>query len=64
MIQIGAHPRSATFTEGPPPDLDPAIGGDRDPKSQSADDPTGKLQDDVIFVSPPPLPFPRILPGL
>jgi hypothetical protein len=64
MIQIGVQPRSAAFTEGPPPDLDPAIGGDRRPESQSADDPSGQPQDDVLFVSPPPLPFPRVFPGL
>jgi hypothetical protein len=64
MIQIGVQLPSAASTEGPPPDLVPAIGSDRGPESPSTDDPSGQPQGDVLFVSPPPLPFPRVFPGL
>jgi hypothetical protein len=64
MIQIGVQPRSAAFTEGHPPHLNQAIGGDPGPESPLQGDPSGEAQDDVLFVSPPPLPFPRVFPGL
>jgi len=64
MIQIGLQPHSAAFTEGHPPPLDQPIGGDRGAESPLAGDRSGEAQDDVLFVSPPPLPFPRVFPGL
>ena len=64
MIQIGVQPPSAAFMEGPPPDPDQAIGSDRGTESPLANDSSGQPQHDVFFVSPPPLPFPRVFPGL
>ena len=64
MIQIGVQPLSAAFTEGRPPDPDQAVGGHAGQESQVAGDPSGQPQDDVLFVSPPPCPFPRVFPGL
>ena len=60
MIQIGEQPLSAAHTEGPPPDPDHAVGRHPGQGSQLADEP----RDCVLFVSPPPLPFPRVFPGL
>ena len=64
MIQIGTQPLSARFAEGPPPDPDPAIGGHSGQESQLVDDSSGEPREGVLFVSPPPLPFPRVFPGL
>jgi hypothetical protein len=64
MIQIGVQPPSVAFTQGLPTDLDRAIGGGHGSESQSADDPSGQSHEDVLFVSPPPMPFPRVFPGL
>jgi hypothetical protein len=64
MIQIGRQPLSAAFTEDPPPLSGQAIGGHPGQESQSVDDSLGQPREDVLFVSPPPLPFPRVFPGL
>src|SRR4029450_8656595 len=64
MMQIGEQPLSAAFTEGVPPDPDQAVGGHPGQESQVADDSPGEPRDGVLFVSPPPLPFPRVFPGL
>ena len=64
MIQIGEQPLSAAYTEGPPPDPDQAVGRYPVQGSQLADDSSGEPQDCILFVSPPPLPFPRVFPGL
>ena len=64
MIQIGVQPLSAAFTEGPPPDPDQAVGGHAGQESRSAGDSSAQPQDGVLFVSPPPFPFPRVFPGL
>ena len=64
MMQIGEQPLLATLTEVRPPDPDQA--GDRHPnrESQLPGDVSGQSPDGVLFVSPPPLPFPRVFPGL
>jgi hypothetical protein len=64
MIQIGVQPLSAGFTEGPPPDPAQAVGGHPGPQSRLSDDASGQQQDAALVVSPPPLPFPRVFPGL
>jgi len=64
MMQIGVQPLSAAFAEGPRPDPDEATGGNPGPESQLASDLSGDTSDGVLFVSPPPLPFPRVFPGL
>lgn len=64
MIQIGEQPPSAALTEGQPPDPDSAVCGQHGPQSRLADDPSAQWQDGVLFVSPPPFPFPRVFPGL
>jgi hypothetical protein len=64
MMQIGEQPLSAAFTEGVPPGPDQAVGGHPGQESQMADDSSGEPRDGVLFVSPPPLPFPRVFPGL
>jgi len=64
MIQIEVQSLSAAFTEGPPPDPDPAVGSQIGPQSQLGDAPSTQWQDRVLFVSPPPFPFPRVFPGL
>ena len=61
MIQIGIEPRS-TLGKTPPPAPDEAIFAR--PASQSRSDPSAKADDGPLFVSPPPLPFPRVFPGL
>ena len=64
MIQIGVQPLSAAFTEGPPPDPDQAVSGHPGQESRLTDDPSGQPRTASLFVSPPPLPFPRVFPGL
>lgn len=66
MIQIGnpqAHP--AVFPEGRPADLEKILGrsvgeGDR----PSGNLPAVDAEEGILFVSPPPLPWPRVFPGL
>jgi hypothetical protein len=64
MIQIGAQPLSAAFREGPPPDPEEAVGGRPGGDSRLAEDSSAPALDGVLFVSPLPLPFPRVFPGL
>lgn len=64
MIQIGVQPLSAAYTQGPPPDPDEAVGRHPDQESQLADDSSVELRDHVLFISPPPFPFPRVFPRL
>jgi hypothetical protein len=64
MIQIGAQPFPAAFAEGYPPDPGQTAGAHPERENRSADDPAGQPGDGVLFVSPPPLPFPRVFPGL
>jgi hypothetical protein len=64
MIQIGVQPLSAAYTQGPPSDPDQAVGRHPGRESQLADDSSADPRDHVLFVSPPPLPFPRVFPGL
>jgi hypothetical protein len=64
MMQIGEQPLLATLTEDPPPDSDQAGGRHRTRESQLPGDFSGQSPDGVLFVSPPPFPFPRVFPGL
>lgn len=64
MIQIAVQPPSAAFREGRRPDPADAIGGSSIPESRLDADPSEEASDGILFVSPPPLPFPRVFPGL
>jgi hypothetical protein len=64
MIQIPVQPLSAAFTEPDPPAPDEALGRPAGEEGELAGDSSGQPQDGVLFVSPPPLPFPRVFPGL
>ena len=57
MIQIGSQPPLAIVTDGPPSKPNEEIGGLSEPESFQDSSPP-------VFVSPPPLPFPRVFPGL
>jgi|FEC22Drversion2_1045045.scaffolds.fasta_scaffold00353_3 hypothetical protein len=60
MIQIGTGP-SPAFRNAPPP-----VSSQGPAPDEAADDriPSAEEADGPLFVSPPPLPFPRIFPGL
>jgi hypothetical protein len=63
MMQIGVHPLTRAFAEGSLPQPDEASGNPiREPRSLP--EPSRDGGDDILFVSPPPLPFPRVFPGL
>lgn len=63
MIQIGTQPSLAAFAEGPPRQLgeEAAAHCDQELRRDSLSD---DRTDGPLFVSPPPLPFPRVFPGL
>lgn len=64
MIQIGTQPPAAAFREGRRSDPDDAIDGTSGSQRGLAADPSEEASDGILFVSPPPLPFPRVFPGL
>jgi hypothetical protein len=64
MMQIGMQPLSPAFAEGPLPHPDEAAPGSPGRESPLASDRARDAGDDAPFVSPPPLPFPRVFPGL
>ena len=65
MIQIGLQPPSAAFTEGRRSNPDDAMGDHSGLEGQRASDLSeAESGDCILFVSPPPLPFPRVFPGL
>jgi hypothetical protein len=64
MIQIGVKPLSAASTEGCPPDPVHPVGGHPGQENRLPGDPSEQPLDGFLFVSPPPLPFPRVFPGL
>ncbi len=64
MMQIGVQPLSARLGEGPRPDPDDAICVHPGRETRLGPDPSGAPGDASLFVSPPPLPFPRVFPGL
>ena len=64
MMQIGMQPLSPAFAAGPLPHSDEAASGAPARESQLVSDPARDTGDDTLFVSPPPLPFPRVFPGL
>ncbi|MBY0324297.1 MAG: hypothetical protein K2X72_36640 [Reyranella sp.] len=63
MIQIGTQPPAAAFREGRRSDPADAIGNSGS-QSRLVADPSEEASDGILFVSPPPLPFPRVFPGL
>lgn len=64
MIQIGIQPLPTAFPEESPAGPTQVIGR----QTGRGPDPTGTLsadtEDQTFVVSPPPLPFPRVFPGL
>ena len=64
MIQIGEQSLPPAFTEGPPSDPDQTVGGHLGHESQLVDETSAETPVGVLFVSRPPLPFPRVFPGL
>jgi hypothetical protein len=64
MIQIGIQPLSAPLGEAPRPDPDNAICGHPDREGRLGPEPSEDASDGSLFVSPPPMPFPRVFPGL
>ncbi len=64
MTQIGLQPVSAPFGEGSRRDPDDAICSNLGDQTRLGPDPSDDTSEGSPFVSPPPLPFPRIFPGL
>ena len=64
MIQIGSQPPSAIFADGSLRKPDEEIGGLGEPESLLDSSPPEDASEGIVFVSPPPLPFPRVFPGL
>ena len=64
MIQIGISPLPPAFPEGPFADRNEVVGhpatAGREPAGLARSD----ADDGILFVSPPPMPFPRVFPGL
>jgi hypothetical protein len=63
MMQIDTQPHPKPSPEGAPPFQNPMIGRPAGTKGE----PKGDLQvdaEDPVLVAPPPLPFPRVFPGL
>lgn len=66
MMQIG-NPQAppAVYREGQPAPLDRMMGWTRRDGANPADGvPAGDADEGNLFVSPPPLPWPRVFPGL
>ena len=63
MMQIGVQPLSRAFAEGPLPQPDEAT-GTAGGETRSVRELSRETGDDVLFVSPPPMAFPRVFPGL
>ena len=75
MIQIGIEPPAAlrapigaavdaALGETPPATPDAAMLAHPAPQTRSDGDRPAEAGDGILFVSPPPLPFPRVFPGL
>jgi hypothetical protein len=64
MIQISVNPHSAALVEGRFPDPDETMGGQPGPESPPGSDLSKEASDGCLFGSPPPMPFPRVFPGL
>ncbi len=64
MIQIGMQPRPAAFPETLPADPAEIIGRRYGQGPEPAGTSSVGAEDQILFVSPPPLPFPRVFPGL
>lgn len=63
MIQLGLQLVPTAFSE-PSPAAPAEIGGHQIAESFNPGAPSGAVEDQPLFVSPPPLPFPRVYPGL
>ena len=59
MIQIGIQPLPCALAEGQPADPADVTGTGPDFAGVASDG-----EDQGLYVSPPPLPFPRVFPGL
>jgi hypothetical protein len=64
MMQIGLESPSAACAAGALPHPDETAGIGPGPETPPASDPSNDAGDGSLFVSPPPLPFPRVFPGL
>jgi hypothetical protein len=64
MIQIGIQPLPPAFAEGPPADPADVTGRKAGTGPRLAGAPSADTEDQTLYVSPPPLPFPRVFPGL
>lgn len=64
MIQIGIQPPLALVADAPSRGPDQEIGPHFGAESLLDPCPPGEAGDGSVFVSPPPLPFPRVFPGL
>ena len=63
MIQISSKPLLAIVPKAPSSGPDEEIGRHSCPEGMLVSGPPDDTSDGV-FVSPPPLPFPRVFPGL
>ena len=65
MMQIGnSQPHPMAFPEGLTGDLAKIGGRPAGDGRRSNEQPAEDADDTVIFVSPPPAPWPRVFPGL
>jgi hypothetical protein len=65
MIQNGnPQPHPMAFPEGRPADVGKIIGRIAGDGRRSDDQPEADAGDALLFVSPPPAPWPRVFPGL
>ena len=64
MIQIGSQPPLAILADGPPSEPDEEIRGHSGPDGFLDFSPSRDSGDGRVFVSPPPMPFPRVFSGL
>ncbi len=64
MMQIGVQPLSGPLGEGPRSDPDDVTCDHPGREGPLGPDPSAEASDGSLFVSPPPLPFPRVFPGL
>jgi hypothetical protein len=65
MIQTGdPQPQPTTFRPEPPADLDQITDRGVGDGCRPADEPVSAADDGSHFMPPPPLPFPRVFPGL
>jgi hypothetical protein len=64
MIQIGINPKAPPERSAPEPWHAAATSAEPSPEKKAELDPAGAEADPTFLVSPPPAPWPRVLPGL